>query len=799
MKMPPLWRHFCTLNMIILSLMQRREYGVKERILAVLLALVLLLCGCEPQQEEISQPESSESSSVESRPEQSAPEVSEEITFLRENFPRIDGSTSLIPLEAGIRAAIFGKSIEQAEKDVAHTTTWGSFKRLLSGDADIIFSTPISAEQQKMADEAGVKLEQVPVVKEAFVFVVNAKNPVDALSQQQIKDIYSGKITNWKQVGGSDEPIVAYQRNTDSGSQNYMIDFMGETPLMDAPTELRPGSMGGLMDVIAPNDGSLGSIGYSVYAYAADMYGTGDNIKFIKVDGAAPTKETIISGEYPLSSYNYAIFRADEPEKGAVRRLAEWMTSYDGQLAAAKAGYATVEDIGFDYEESTMAKYAAVGTGMKYPGSVPSYEFVPAGEAFDWNIYNFREQGSYEPLFIADENLRTEVKKFIAESAAKVTEDYDAMMKFIDVNTEGDGEWKTYSAGITYPYGNAQIDGEKYAVIATVKNGYLSVAVTMGYTYNVQDGYDRYYRTETAVWEMLSGKRLAPEELFYEGVDIAKALNDYVNARSHTASDWREGPIEFKTDFTGLTESGWHITADTIYFDNDNPYFLEGYAFSLDELPDGIMVTEQPRETGSALANGVTEAKRFREVLSTKEGKLLGGDNYGTYYLLKEDSYPGAKKINKFIEDYLNKYGTNEAVYGYYKGLGLDPDAEGNYFDPGSFDSYIRDFGGKYICFISLEPTLEVDNNRGDYTSTTYYYKYSKVVFFDSQTGEEIDWRDMISDEYENAKGSNYKRKSYDDKERYKLRWVDDGDDGFTFSFEDFSLYLTVPHEYINW
>ena len=172
-----------------------------KKILALALALALLLCGCEPQQEEISQPESS--STV------SEPEVSEEIAFLRENFPRIDGSTSLIPLEAGVRAAIFGKSFDEAQKDVVHSTTWGSFKNLLGGDADIIFSTPISAEQQKMADEAGVKLEQVPVVKEAFVFVVNAKNPVDALSQQQIKDIYSGKITNWKQVGGSDEPIIA--------------------------------------------------------------------------------------------------------------------------------------------------------------------------------------------------------------------------------------------------------------------------------------------------------------------------------------------------------------------------------------------------------------------------------------------------------------------------------------------------------------------------------------------------------------------------------------------------------------
>ncbi len=123
---------------------------MKERILAVLLALALLLCGCEPQQEEISQPESS--SAV------SEPEVSEEIAFLRENFPRIDGSTSLIPLEAGVRAAIFGKSFDEAQKDVVHSTTWGSFKNLLGGDADIIFSTPISAEQQKMADEAGVKL-----------------------------------------------------------------------------------------------------------------------------------------------------------------------------------------------------------------------------------------------------------------------------------------------------------------------------------------------------------------------------------------------------------------------------------------------------------------------------------------------------------------------------------------------------------------------------------------------------------------------------------------------------------------
>ena len=154
---------------------------------------------------------------------------------------------------------------------------------------------------------------------------------------------------------------------------------------------------------------------------------------------------------------------------------------------------------------------------------------------------------------------------------------------------------------------------------------------------------------------------------------------------------------------------------------------------------------------------------------------------------------------NKFIEDYINKYGTNEAIYGYYKEQGLDPDAEGSYFELGSFSSWIKDLGGKYIWFRSMQTTLSVDNNRGDYTSTEYDYPYSKIAFFNTQTGEEIDWRDMISDEYENVEGSRYKRKFYDNKDYYKIRWIYDGDDGVSFSLEGFSDSLTIPHEYINW
>ena len=716
---------------------------MKERILAVLLALVMLLCGCTPQREEISQPESSKSSFVESTPEQSAPEVSEEIAFLRENFPRIDGSTSLIPLEAGIRAAIFGKSFDEAQKDVVHTTTWGSFKRLLSGDADIIFSTPISDEQQKMADEAGIKLEQVPVVKEAFVFAVNAKNPVDALTRQQIKDIYSGKITNWKQVGGSDEPIIAYQRNTDSGSQNYMIDFMGETPLMDAPTELRPGSMSGLMDVIAPNDGSLGSIGYSVYAYAADMYGTGDNIKFIKVDGAAPTKETIISGEYPLSSYNYAIFRADAPEDGAVRRLAEWMTSYDGQLAAAKAGYATVEDIGFDYSQSALKKYEAKGTGIAYPGSVPPYEYdiefkkecEYEGEKYfrysDAYTFEQRENGTYNAGFICDKELRREVENFVNEAVKTVSADEENMQKFIEKSCSLE------SGDPSHWYGT-YLTPRGLVTEAEIKNGYLSVYVGLSYYVEIQEGYERFYRSETAVWDMISGKRLAPEELFYDGVDIAEVINEYLGVETLREEDMFIGSYRMKADFAGLTEGGWHLTADAIYFDNDNPYFAYGYKFSLADLPDDAMVTKQPRAVGTR-ARMIEESKRFRVINTTTHG-VISDDDFCTYELLYEDSYPGAKKINEFIENYVKENFTREKVKEYFAGKNVDIDSDNVYFELGGTDFYTTDLGGKYINFSAGKlVAIRMDKIDGSYVESSFTYPYSCNVYFDPQTGEQID------------------------------------------------------------
>lgn len=265
--------------------------------------------------------------------------LSEKYGLSEDNFPCIDGSTSTIPLEAGLRAMLFDIPAEDAEMMVKHTKTHTAFEGLLDGRCDMILTVPLSENQEKAAEDAGVKIERLPIAREGFVFVVNIDNPVDSLTQEQLKGIYSGKIKNWSEVGGNDAEIIAYQRNNDSGSQNHMTVFMGDTPLMDAKSELISGGMQGLLDAVAVYDNSIDSIGYSVYSYAAQMYYEQQKIKFIKVDGIKASLETMADKSYPLLSTTFMMFKQDTPADSPVRRFAEFAQSKEGLKAIEDAGY----------------------------------------------------------------------------------------------------------------------------------------------------------------------------------------------------------------------------------------------------------------------------------------------------------------------------------------------------------------------------------------------------------------------------------------------------------------------------
>ncbi len=164
-----------------------------------------------------SEPASSASTAPDSPASSAASEVTAAPFLTVEDFPALDGSTACIPLMAQMLADTTGMDLEEAQSSISVSTTayaWESFG-LYNTDTKmlVVYEAPDSVKEELEA--ANVQLEQKPIGVDALVFIVNEDNPVTDLTQQQLRDIYAGKITNWKDVGGKDQEIVAFQRGED--------------------------------------------------------------------------------------------------------------------------------------------------------------------------------------------------------------------------------------------------------------------------------------------------------------------------------------------------------------------------------------------------------------------------------------------------------------------------------------------------------------------------------------------------------------------------------------------------------
>ena len=259
--------------------------------------------------------------------------------FSLEEYPHVDGSTSMLPLSRALMMASTGVSAQEAELRISHSKTTLSFYALVSGEADLLLVARPAQEAFDYAEDMGVELEMRPIGVDALVFLTSDKNPVDSLTQQQAVGIYTGAITNWKEVGGANAEIVAYQRNETSGSQVMMENVvMDGQPMTDAPVEYRPSEMGALVDEVASYRNSADAIGYSVYYYVTEMY-LREGVKLLAIDGVAPSNETIASGEYPYTQYSYAVIRKDEREDSPARQLFDFLTTPEGKALMAAQGY----------------------------------------------------------------------------------------------------------------------------------------------------------------------------------------------------------------------------------------------------------------------------------------------------------------------------------------------------------------------------------------------------------------------------------------------------------------------------
>jgi len=249
---------------------------------------------------------------------------------LEGKLPILDGAAALYPIFAAVVQATYPEDSVSfdgtgfaADSALQYRNTRGAYKAIVDGEVDLIFCVDPSEEQLAYAADKGVELVFLPIGREAFVFLVNEKNPIETLTQEQIRGIYSGRYTNWSQVGGADRLIDPLQRNAGSGSQSQMERFMGGEPMKK------------------PLFGFLGgAIGFSFRFYVEDLVTYG-GVKMIAVDGVEPSVENVRSGAYPIVTNLYAVYRKGDDSPN-LALLLDWLLSEEGQALVEATGYVGV-------------------------------------------------------------------------------------------------------------------------------------------------------------------------------------------------------------------------------------------------------------------------------------------------------------------------------------------------------------------------------------------------------------------------------------------------------------------------
>ena len=248
---------------------------------------------------------------------------------LEGDLPVIDGAAALVPVFNSFVYSIYPESsVKYVDGDftkdsaLQYHNTRGAFKGIVDGDCDIAFCAKPSKEQVQYGLDKGVELELTPIGREAFVFIVNKKNKVDGLTMDQLKDIYSGKITNWKDVGGSNRPINVVQRNKGSGSQTTLEKLFGE--------DIKPNFIGPLG----------GSLGFSFRFYVEELTKHG-HIKMLSLNGVYPSRENVQNESYPIVSNFFAVTRKGEANPN-VQKVLDFVLSPTGQEIINETGYVSL-------------------------------------------------------------------------------------------------------------------------------------------------------------------------------------------------------------------------------------------------------------------------------------------------------------------------------------------------------------------------------------------------------------------------------------------------------------------------
>lgn len=214
---------------------------------------------------------------------------------------------------------------------------------LMNGTVDIAnASRKIKPEEEAAARKNGVVPVELIIARDAIAIIVNPENPIDRLTLEQLSDIYSGKINNWRELGGEDRPIVRLSRETNSGTHVYFLEEVlrlgeKENKTLFSPDTLLLPSSEGISAEIRQNPNA---IGYDGLGYVTP------DMKVIAVSRSAngpfvlPSAQTVNDSSYPIARDLY-MYTAGEPT-GAVKAYLEWILSPEAQQIVTELGFVPI-------------------------------------------------------------------------------------------------------------------------------------------------------------------------------------------------------------------------------------------------------------------------------------------------------------------------------------------------------------------------------------------------------------------------------------------------------------------------